>query len=183
VALRDDQRRKIDLVIWWPNARAELNHQIPRIRSELPAHLLDGHGRDSELGPFFPGVQQTDRAANGINDIDRAAIGHIDAEANARRGSDEAIGSGHGIQGFLTGANDIVSMDLQACDKLHLPAIDRVASSRVPLIETLQREFAVNRDINPESSLREAVADECDFLERGKSLDRELSVHADRPMF
>ena len=54
-------------------------------------HRFDGVRDDTELRPFFPGMHQTNRIADGIDDENGAAIGDINAEANAALICDQAV--------------------------------------------------------------------------------------------
>src|SRR2546421_44648 len=79
-ALLNNVRREIDFVMGRSNARTQLHHQVLRVRSEVFPHRLNRLRRDCLLGPFFTGVNQTDRGRFGIDNVNRAAIGDVNSE-------------------------------------------------------------------------------------------------------
>lgn len=83
--------REIDFVMGRTNARTELHHKIRGPRTKTLRHRVNGGGGDTQLRPFFPRVDQADYIPDGINDENSAAIGDVNAEANAALIGDQAI--------------------------------------------------------------------------------------------
>ena len=79
-ALLDNVGSKINLVMRRANAGAELHNQIGRVRSESFSHLLNRFGNDRQLSALFSRVHQTDGERFRIDNVNRAAIGHVNAE-------------------------------------------------------------------------------------------------------
>jgi len=92
--LLNDLRGKIDFVMRGPDAGAELRDQVGRIRAKARFHLIDGQTRNRQFRSFFAGVYQSDRRCAPIDDVNGAAIGHIDSEENTMLICDEPITTG-----------------------------------------------------------------------------------------
>ena len=58
----------------------ELHDEIARLRAKMLAHRRDRLRVTIACSvPFLPGMHQPDRAAHGIDQINRAAIGDVNA--------------------------------------------------------------------------------------------------------
>ena len=76
------------------NARTELHDEIKRTRAEAFRHRPDRNLDDAQLRSFFSRVHQPDCFARRIHEINGAAIGDINTEANAGLICDDAIAAG-----------------------------------------------------------------------------------------
>ncbi len=83
-ALPNDVGCEIDFIVRWPNTRAELNNEIGWTRTELSRHRFDCVWDDAEFRSFLAGMDETDRATNRIDEINRAAIGDVNAQTKSR---------------------------------------------------------------------------------------------------
>jgi len=90
-ALPPDLGGEIDFVMRRPDAGTELDDQLGRARTKLCFHQTDGFRHDAEFRSFFSGMDQADRLPNGIDQINRAAIGDVNTQANAGLVCDQAV--------------------------------------------------------------------------------------------
>src|SRR5438477_1652514 len=73
---------EINFVMRRPNAGAELRDQIARPDTKSLAHPFNCAPNDSEGSSFLARMNQTNCCCILVNQIDRAAVGHINPEAN-----------------------------------------------------------------------------------------------------
>lgn len=92
--LLDNFRREIDLVMRRTNAGTELHDQIGRLRSELLDHLGDCTRNNAELRPLAAGMDETDSWRVWIDNVNRAAVGDMNAERDTRLICNEAVAAG-----------------------------------------------------------------------------------------
>jgi hypothetical protein len=90
-ALPHNLSGEICFIVRRPNARTELHYKIRGARTKVFAHRSDGAGYDPEVRPFFPGMDQSNRLADWIDEEYGAAIGDINAEANSSLIADQAV--------------------------------------------------------------------------------------------
>lgn len=69
---------KINLVVRWPDTRAQKGQHLPRIGSKFVPHLLNGRGHDPSLGSLFSAVHQTDGLRFAAIKPNRPTIRHSD---------------------------------------------------------------------------------------------------------
>ena len=93
-ALRDDHGGEIHLIIRRPDTGAELRDHLRRVASKIRAHPRDCFGGNASLTAAASGVQKRDNPPPRIDEINRTAIGRINAEAHGRIGGNEPIHAG-----------------------------------------------------------------------------------------
>ena len=169
--LREDGGGEVDFVKRRADARAELHDEAGRIASEFALHFPDGGGGDAEAGAVSAGVQQRDDAAFGIDEKDGAAVGDVDAEADARIGGDEAIGVCDGCNGLGIDDGDFAAVDLICGDEDMVAKSGAGAGRDMEFIETRERDFTFHFHIEPWNAPDEGVADRRDFRKSGKGFD------------
>ena len=72
-----------------PNAWTQLHDDIRRIGSEARGHGFESTAGDVELGSFAARMNQPDGRGHWIDQINRAAIGHMNSEKNAAQVRDQ----------------------------------------------------------------------------------------------
>ena len=82
--LPDNFRGEIDFVMWRANAGAELHDHVRGIGAEAINHLRNCVRNDAELGAFASGMNQTDSRRFWIDNVNRAAVGDVNARARYR---------------------------------------------------------------------------------------------------
>ena len=80
--LPDNFCREIDFIMRRTYAGTELHDKVGRIRSEMCFHLPDGIHNDAKLRAFFSGVHEANRRFFLIDNVNRTAIGDVNAERN-----------------------------------------------------------------------------------------------------
>jgi len=134
-------RRKIDLVMWRTNAGAELRDQIGWIRSEALDHLRDRVGDDAELGPSATGMNQTDGRSFWIDNVNRAAIGDVNAQHDSTLIGDDAIAAAefaaHRAAATIIDNSDLVSVNLLSGKQRPIADADCVANFAMRGVEPI----------------------------------------------
>ena len=92
--LADNFPREIDFVMWRPNAGAELHYHVRGIGAEAINHLLDSVGNDAEFGAFAPGMNQPDSRGFLIDNVNRAAVGNVNAQDDAALIGNKSVAAG-----------------------------------------------------------------------------------------
>ncbi len=112
--LLDNVLREIDFVMRRANAGTELHEQAGRIRSESRLHLRDRVGNDAELGSFASGMNETDRGRLWIDNVNRAAIGYVNAKRDAAPIRDETVAAGEILVAVNVGIDnrDFIAVNL-----------------------------------------------------------------------
>ena len=136
-ALPDNFRGEINLVMRRPNARAQLRNQITGSNSKLLTHRRDRVPNDSQGSSFLARMNQTNRPGISVNQIDRAAIGHIDSEADIALVRNQSITA---FKTFVTGGHkidhrDLIAMDLACRDKFSPTQSQHTSRFAMNLIE------------------------------------------------
>lgn len=99
-ALLDDLRREIYFIMRRANAGTELHDHVRGFASESRSHLLDCFRGNGQLGSFFPGMHEADGGCDWIDDVNGAAVGHVNAECDAALISDETVATCEVLIGF-----------------------------------------------------------------------------------
>jgi hypothetical protein len=178
-ALPDNFRSEIDFVMWRANAGAELHEHVRGIGSEAINHLFDCVGNDAELGAFATGMNQTDSRRFWIDNVNRAAVGDVNAEHDTALIGDDAIAA---REKFVIAADtacsidncDFVSMNLLGGEYGPIADADCIPNFPVRCIEPLQRFDFIMRHVDAWNSLRKSVTTDSDRAKRGKLLERRL---------
>ena len=89
--LLDNFRGEISLVMRRTYARAELHDKVGRLRSKIRGHLLDCVRHHAKLCSFAARMDKSDRWRLRIDNVNRAAVGHVNAERDFSLLCDEAI--------------------------------------------------------------------------------------------
>lgn len=169
--LGEDGGGEVDFVKRGADAGAELHDHFRGVAAEFALHFFNGDGRDAEFAAFAAGVQERDDAALGIDDKNGAAIGDVDAEADARVGGDESVGV-RDLRGALRiDDGDFAAVDLIRGDENVIAQSGLMARGDVKFFETRERRFAFHFHIETGNAPDEAVMDAGDFRERGKGFD------------
>jgi len=83
--------REIDFVMRRTYARAELHDKVGRIRSEMRFHLRDGIRDHAEFRASFSRVHEANRRFFSVDNVNRAAVGHVNTKRDFSLLCDEAI--------------------------------------------------------------------------------------------
>src|SRR6266404_2369025 len=112
--LLDNVRGKIDLVMRRANARTQLHNQIRRRGTEAFSHLLNSLRGNRQRGSLFPRMNQPDRRRFWIDNVNRAAIGDVNAERDLLLISDQTVAAGEFVVliDWFVDHRDFVSMNL-----------------------------------------------------------------------
>lgn len=78
-ALPDDFGGEIDFVVRRANARTELHDHVRGIGAEAINHFPDRIRDDAELGAFAAGMHKANRGCFGVNDVNCATVGDVNA--------------------------------------------------------------------------------------------------------
>ena len=89
--VRDDIRGEIDFVMRRANARAELDDESSAALPNCSFIASMASPAMPSSVPLLPGVHQTDAAADRIDEINRAAVGDVNPEADARLVGDQPV--------------------------------------------------------------------------------------------
>ena len=116
-------------------------------------------------------MQKRDDAALGIDEEDGAAVGDMDAQADARIYGDKAIRVRHGRRAPRIDDSDFRAVDLLRADEDAVSEPGAVTGFGVKFIKACQCGFALHFHIEPRNAPDKAVPDGGDFSERGKDLD------------
>ena len=171
--LREDRGGEVDFVKRRADAGAELHDHLRGVAAEFALHLFDGDGGDAEFAAFAAGVQERDDAALGIDEENWAAIGDVDAKADARIGGDEAVGARDGRDALRIDDGDFAAVDLMGRNENVIAQSGLMARGEVECFEAGERGFAIHFHfyIETGNASDEAVADARDFRKRGKGFD------------
>lgn len=156
-ALRNDLRGEIDLVFWRANARAELRDHAVWLTTVFRNHLFNRYSRDAKSAPYLSRMQKSDCAADRIDEVDGAAIRHINAEANAGTVRDESIRSRHWGHRVGIHGDDIYAMDLLGDDEAPRVEAKLGADRCVSTTQEFQRAIALDLYVESRGALREGV--------------------------
>ena len=112
--LPNNLRREIDLVMGRPNAGTELDDEIGRRRTKTLVHEFDRSRSDFELGAFLSRMHESDCRRFWIDDVNRAAVRNVNAEANAALICNDTIAAGKTFPRFNRSIHDrdLVAMNL-----------------------------------------------------------------------
>ena len=166
--LREDRGGEVDFVKRRADARAELHDDVRGLAAEFALHFLDRDRGDAEFGAFAPGVQQRDDAALGIDEEDGTAVGDVNAEADARVGGDEPVGTRDGCGALRIDDGDFTAVDLIGGDEDAIRESGAGAGGDVKFSEPGEGGFAFHFHIEAGNASDEAVADGGNFVERRK---------------
>ena len=81
-ALGNDLLRKIHLVPGRTKARTQMHEEVLGPGTKTFSHRLNGMGCNAQLRTLFPGMNQPNRSLNRINQVNRTAVGDVNAQTN-----------------------------------------------------------------------------------------------------
>ena len=173
-----DLRGEIELVVRRANAGTELNNEIGRGRSKLSDHLVDRGRHYPKLGAFFARVDEANGAANRIDEINRAAIGDVNAETNATLICNQPVAV---LETFVSAnrradKGDIFSMDLLRGKERQIG--EPVFAADFPMHSVQPRESLrlVVRHLDPRDAQRKPVNDLGERVQRRELFSRKLTL-------
>ena len=175
--MADDVGGEIDFIMRRPNAGTELDNQIGSARPKMLRHCFNGLRRDPKLGPFLPGMHQANRAPNRIDQINRAAIGHVNAEAKAALIRDQAIAA---VEAFVPrwggpDHSDVISMHLLRGDERSGTEAGLGSDLAMDAVQAGERLRFVVRHLDPGHAQSEPMHDLGPRAERRKLFSRKLT--------
>src|SRR5207253_8916643 len=98
------------------------------------AHLLDRFRNNSPLGAFLAGMDEANRRHFWIDNVNRAAIGHVNAERDPFLIRDEAVAAGE----FFIASDGLI-------DRRNFVAVNLLRSKKWPISDSnFAPHFAVN---------------------------------------
>lgn len=173
-AVLADIRGKIDLVGRGTNAGTKLNDDVRGLTAIAFPHFRNGTGSDAKFGALLAGMDQSAGALNRVDQIDSAAIGHIDTEEFTGCGGDQSIRIRPGLR--IEGA--ITFGDLAAVNLLAEPGLVVRDSQTLlkgfgkVLLQTRQRGIPIRPDIDIGMPQHKAVDETRNGIEGRKSLEQ-----------
>ena len=176
--LPDNFRCKIDLVVRRANAWAELHDHVRGVRSKACDQLVDYVGDNAERGAFAAGMHEADSRSLGIDDVNGAAVGNVNAQGDAALIRYDAVTAGK-FAAYRAAAPsiencDLVSVDLFGGEERPIANTDCLPNFAMRGIEPLQRFGFSMQNIDAGNSLREYMATDSNRAQRGKLLERKL---------
>jgi len=94
------------------DAGAELGDHAGRVAAEGVDHATYRGGDDAEVGALSSAMHAADRAADGIDEPDGAAVGDVDAEAHGGVVGDEGVHRRNRTRGLCGDQGDAAAVDL-----------------------------------------------------------------------
>src|SRR5262249_349234 len=182
-ALPDDFGSKIDFVVRWPNAGAELNNYVGGIGAEAFNHLPDRVRDDPKLGSFASGMHKANSRCFWIQGVNCAAVRDVNAERDAALIRDNSVatvefpainpaGDSGRYSAFDNG--DLVSVDLLRGEQRPIEKPGCVANFAMRGIEPLQHFGFIMRNVDAGNSVREDVMTDSDRAERRKLFEGQM---------
>jgi hypothetical protein len=177
-ALPCDLRGEIDLVVRRANAGAELNQEIGRARTKLSGHRVDRGRHHPKLGAFLARMDQANGVANGIDEINRAAIGDVNAETNATLTCNQSVAV---LETFVSAnrgidKGDIFSMNLLRGNERQISDPVFAADFPVHSVQPRERFRLIVRHLETRDAQRETVNDLGQRLQRRELFSRKLTL-------
>ena len=174
-----DLRREVDFIMRRANARTQLHNQLGRIRTEMFAHLLNRFRRDFLLGSFFSGMNKPDRRRFGIDNVNRAAIGNVNAERDFFLVRNQSVATGEFFVARRPKIDhcDFVAVNLLRGQQRPIDYPNLAARFAMSGVESFQHFGFVVRNIDAGNSLDKGVAANLDCGEGRKKFNRSLHTH------
>src|SRR5438552_1229612 len=135
---------------------------------------------NTELRSFFPRMNQTYRRADGVDEINSATIGDINAEANTALICNQAITA---VETFvpgdrLTDNTDTLSVYLLRCDERRAAESMSLSNFTMNAVQPSKRFQFIVRHLDTRDAQGESVNDVGQRAERGEVLSQKLTcVH------
>jgi hypothetical protein len=176
--LADNVGGEIDFEMGRANAGAELDDHVRGIGTEAINHFPDCIRDNSELGAFAPGMNQTDRWRLWIDNVNRAAVGNVNAQCDTPLICDEAVAAAkftaHRTVATAIDHCDLISVSLFGGEQRPIADADRVADFAMRGLEPLQHLGFIMRNIDAQNSLRENVTTDSKRAQRGKLVEGQV---------
>ena len=143
-------------------------------------HRFDGIPDDTELRSLFPRMHQTYRRVDGVNEINSATIGDIDAEANAALICYQAITT---VETFvlrdrLMDNTDTLSVHLLRCDERRAAESISLSDFTVNAVQPRERLQFIMRHLDIRDAQGKSMDDIGQRAERWELLSQKLTcVH------
>jgi hypothetical protein len=149
-ALLDDLSGEIDFVMGRSNAGTKLDDHVRGLATESRSHLLDCFRGDGQLGSFFSGMDEADGGRDRIDNVNGAAIGHVNAEGDAALIGDETVATRQVPVGFerLVDNFNLVAVNLVGREQRPAAHTNRFTNFMMNRIESAQDLGFVVRDID-----------------------------------
>ena len=176
--LPDNLRGKIDFVMRRANAGAELNHKIGRARTKLRCHRHDRIRNHAQLRPFLARVDESNGAANRIDQKCRATIGDVNAETNPALVGDQPVAllETFAFADLRINDTDLFSMNLPGRNERHAGQTMFVTDFPMDLIETRERFRLVVRHLDAGHAQGEPVNDALQCTQRRELFSQKLTL-------
>jgi hypothetical protein len=140
-ALPDNFNGEIDFVVRRTNAGTQLHDHICGIGTEAISHFQNGVRDDAELGTFASGVHKANRGGFGVDEINCATVGDVNAEGDAPLIRDNAVARGkfeaHKAAAAAIDNGNVVFVDLLSGEQRPIADTDYVANLTMRNVEAL----------------------------------------------
>ncbi len=170
--------RKIYLIMRRSNARAQLHDQISWRRTKPRRHQVNRSPGNSQLTPLPARMHQTEDAADRINKVNRATIGHVDSEAHVGLIRNQTIAGGETLvgRGRTIDHCHLRAVHLLGGHEWHRPESVFRADVSMDRIESTQRLRLVMPHIDSRDAVDKNVHAPRRSGKRGKVLDRQRTI-------
>ncbi len=175
--LLQNLRGEIDFIVRRANAWTELHHEIRPVHAEIRAQQFDCVADNAKGAAFLARVHETDGASLAIDEINSAAIRHINSETNIVLVGDQTVTI---LNAAITRPGRIDDGNLVS---MHLPRRDEGATGQCKLVSRPVMSFVqvrehgrfVVRECDSWNPPHEAVR-YIELLERRKLLERKIAI-------
>lgn len=103
---------EVDFVVGRSDARREDGDEVGGVTVEFLRHSLDGLTGDVGFSSFFSGVEERDRFALWVDEINRSAVGDVNTKEGSRPVADKSVGPVGDQWGVRSDGDDFWSMNL-----------------------------------------------------------------------
>ena len=86
-----DCRGEVDFVVGGSDAGREDGDEVGGLAVEFFCHSLDGLTGDVGFSSFFSGVEEGDRFASLVDEINRSAVGDVNTKEGSRFVADKSV--------------------------------------------------------------------------------------------
>ena len=157
--LPDNFRREINFVMRRSNAWAQLRNQIAGLDSKRLSHLLDCVPNDSQGSSFLARMNQTNGACLLIDQKNRAAVGHINAEANIPLIRNQPITP---FETLVSGRHridhrDFVAVNLACGDKFSINQPKSASRVTMRMVQIFQDGYFIVRELDSRNPPHKSV--------------------------
>ena len=140
-ALPDNFDGEVDFVVRRTNARTQLHDHVCGIGTEAISHFQNRVRDDAELGTFASGMHKAHRGGFGVDEINCATVGDVNAEGDAPLIRDKTVARGkfeaHKAAATAIDNGNVVSVDLVSGEQRPIADTDCVANLTMHNVEPL----------------------------------------------